>query len=76
MGRAGRQWWWAILASLTITAVGLSGVFLFPPTKSDDTWLRFAGFLALCLFGAMTLLVTSTGLLVATLMMRRRGDRR
>ncbi len=65
-----------MLASLAITTVGLAGVFLFPPTKSDETWLRFVGSLALCLFGAMALLVTSTGLLVATLMMRRRGGRR
>lgn len=65
-----------MLASLAITAVGLSGVFFFPPTKSDDTWLRFACFLALCLFGTLALLVASAGLLVATLMMSRRGGGR
>lgn len=76
MGNAGRPYGFAMLVSLAVMLVGVAGIFAFPPTKSDETWVRFACFVLVALGGSVALLVSAVGCLVAAIVARRRGGRR
>lgn len=72
----GARYWWAMSVSLGMVFLGLAGIFAFPPTKADETWVRFVCFVGLTLVGMIALLVSALGCLAAAIAARRRGGRR
>lgn len=69
---AGRGPWRVMAVSLAVVTLGLAGVCVFPPTKSDETWLRFVGFLIATLGGIVALVVSAVWCLVAAIRARGR----
>lgn len=63
-----------MLVSLMLILAGLLGIFAFPPSVWDETWLRFFAFVSLALGGCLMLLVSAIACLVAAIMAWRRRE--